>query len=90
MGGSQHRKNRPGGLKSRLGGRSRVQSSYGGNSSHIIIDDASQGYGLDSEIDAQEMINQMGDPNPVYIEDNSDIIDEDDEGNYSFDNPRRK
>ncbi len=31
----------------------------------------------------------MGDPNNVFIEGDSDIIDEDDEGNYSFDNNQR-
>lgn len=34
------------------------------------------------------MINHLGGGNQIFIEGNSDIIDEDDEGNYSFDNPR--
>ena len=36
------------------------------------------------------MLNQMGDPNAnVFIEGDSDVIDEDDEGNYSFENNPR-
>lgn len=34
------------------------------------------------------MINHLGGGNQIFIEGDSDIIDEDDEGNYSFDNPR--
>jgi hypothetical protein len=67
--------------------RSRVQSSVGG-SSHVIVDDfQSQGYGMDSEIDAQEMLNEMGGNQNIFIEGESDIIDEADED--SIDNLRR-
>jgi len=67
----------------------RGQSSVTGGSSHIIVDDASQGYGVDSEIDDQDMINEIG-KSHVFIEGESDIIDEDDEANHSIDELRRR
>ncbi|CDW84028.1 UNKNOWN [Stylonychia lemnae] len=89
IGGQQsfRQKNKMGGKK-RIGGmRSRVQSSVGG-SSHVIVDDfQSQGYGMDSEIDAQDMIDEMGGNQNIFIEGESDIIDEADED--SIDNLRR-
>ena len=53
---------------------------------NIIIDDyQSQGYGQDSEIDAQDFINEMGGNGSAFIEGDSNVIDEEEEHNQSLD-----
>ena len=60
------------------------------NPSNVIVDDyQSQGYGQDSEIDAQDFINEMGGNGPIFIEGDSEIIDEEDEHNTSLNQVRR-
>ena len=50
---------------------------------HVIVDDyQSQGYGMDSEMDAQDLLNEIGEDNNVFVEGDSDIIDEDAEESF--------
>lgn len=66
-----------------------MESGYGGSSNVIVDDFQSQGYGVDSEMDAQDLLNGFG---GGFVEGDSDIIDEEEGGddhNNSMDNIRQ-
>jgi hypothetical protein len=95
IGGSQIG-NRKGGMRSRgLKGITKGNTSQlDGGSSHIIVDDASEGYNLDqsSAMDYNEIIGEYDNgKNTVFMEGDSDIIDEDEEElDTSFENRRKR